>query len=89
MTKIINKGDVLYWSRIVPETGIYEVNELKIRTIEDKYFVGVDKKSRQAFLFSHSALDNIIFSDREDALRQVIDAEKNKKDFTEIYYEED
>ena len=84
----LNKGDILYWARIIPETGIYEVNELKVRTIEDTYFVGTEHRTKQAFLFAYFAIDNIIFADRNKALKMAQDAEKNKKTFDEIEYEE-
>lgn len=42
--KVLNKGDILYFSRIIPKTGIYDVCELYIRTVEETYFVGIDKK---------------------------------------------
>ena len=89
MTKVLEKGDVLYWARIIPETGIFDVNELKLRTVEEDYFVGTDNRTQQAFLFSYSALDNIVFSDRNLAISQVKEAELlKKKTFDEIEYEE-
>ena len=45
--KVLNKGDILYFSRIIPKTGIYDVCELYIRTVEETYFVGIDKKDKQ------------------------------------------
>ena len=42
--KVLNKGDILYFARIIPKIGIYDVCELNIRTVEETYFVGVDKK---------------------------------------------
>ena len=44
----IKKGDILYVARIIPSCGIYEIIELKIRTVEDTYFVGTDKYTKQA-----------------------------------------
>ena len=40
----MKKQDILYYARIVPRTGIYEVCELLIRTVEESYFVGIDKR---------------------------------------------
>ena len=40
----MKKKDILYYARIVPKTGIYEVCELLIRTVEERYFVGIDKR---------------------------------------------
>jgi len=82
MTSVINKGDVVYWARIIHETGIYEVLELKIRTVEPDYFVGTEKRSKQAFIFPYDYVGETILKEREPILRMVQEAEKNKKEFT-------
>ena len=65
----MNKGDILYYARVLP--GIYDVCELKVRTIGDDYFVGVDKRDKHAYLLPYSYLDIKVFKDREDALEIV------------------
>ena len=80
--KVLNKGDTVYYARIIPSTGIYDLCELKIRTIYPDSFVGVDKHSKQALVCSLSDCDETIFERREDALCVVKEAEKNKKEFT-------
>ena len=86
----MKKKDILYYARIVPRTGIYEVCELLIRTIEETYFVGIDKRDKHAYLFLYSDINNTVFENRKEALKKVKDAEKNKiKTNYEIYYEED
>lgn len=86
----MKKKDILYYARIVPKTGIYEVCELLIRTIEETYFVGIDKRDKHAYLFLYSDINNTVFENRKEALKKVKDAEKNKiKTNYEIYYEED
>ena len=84
------KQDILYYARIVPKTGIYEVCELLIRTVEETYFVGIDKRDKHAYLFLYSDINKAVFENRKEALKKVKDAEKNKiKTNYEIYYEED
>ena len=86
----MKKQDILYYARIVPRTGIYEVCELLIRTVEESYFVGIDKRDKHAYLFLYSDINNTVFENRKEALKKVKDAEKNKiKTNYEIYYEED
>lgn len=86
----MKKKDILYYARIVPKTGIYEVCELLIRTVEERYFVGIDKRDKHAYLFLYSDMNKIVFENRKEALKRVKDAEKNKiKTNYEIYYEED
>lgn len=86
----MKRQDILYYARIVPRTGIYEVCELLIRTVEETYFVGIDKRDKHAYLFLYSDINNTVFENRKEALKKVKDAEKNKiKTNYEIYYEED
>ena len=87
--KVLNKKDIVYYARIVPNSGIYDLYELSIRTVEDTYFVGVDKKDKRAYLFGYNAIDDYIFTSRKDAINRLKDAEKNKKQISnETYYEE-
>lgn len=76
---VLKKKDVVYYARILDSAGIFDVLELKIRTVEDNWFVGVEKRDNQAFLFYNSSINKEIFIDRDDALRTVQEAEKNKK----------
>lgn len=86
----LNKNDVVFYARILPNSGIYDVLELKIRTIESNWFVGIEKRDKQAFLFAYTAIDKMVFADRGKALEIVKAAESNKKEIVndEIYYEE-
>ena len=74
----LKKKDILYYARIIPQTSIYEVCELSIRTIEDTYFVGTDKRDKHAYLFSYNEIDKTVFHNRKDALKIVKEAENNK-----------
>ena len=85
----LNKKDIVYYARILPSSGIYDVLELKIRTVEEDWFVGQEKRDKQAFLFQNTELNKTVFKDRNKALEKVLEAESNKKEFNnEIYYEE-
>ena len=89
MDEIYKIGNTIYYARIIPTLGIYDVCELKIRTITDTYFVGTDKRDKRAYLFSYNAVGKCIFSNRKDAVEKVITAEEsNPKTSKEIYYEE-
>lgn len=76
--KEFNKGDTVYWARIVPSCDLYEVEELKLRTVEDTYAVGIEKHTKQAFLFNYTDIDKCIFFDRISALRRVQIAESSR-----------
>ena len=86
----LKKKDTLYYARILERTGIYEVCELSVRTVERNYFVGTDKRDKHAYLFMNDDLGKSVFYDRKDALNTVKEAEKNRRLISdEIYYEED
>ena len=85
----LKKQDIMYYARILPASGIYDVLELKIRTVENDWFVGIEKRDKQAFLFSNSLIGKCIFANRNKALEVVKDAEANKKEINdETFYEE-
>ena len=89
MSNELQIGDIVYYARIMPTLGIYDVCELKIRTVADTYFVGTDKRDKRAYLFSYNAVGKCIFSSRKDAVEKVITAEENNpKVSKERYYEE-
>lgn len=89
MNEIHKIGDIVYYARIMPTLGIYDVCELKIRTVTDTYFVGTDKRDKRAYLFSYNAIGKCIFSNRKDAVDKAIAAEEsNPKVSKETYYEE-
>lgn len=85
----MKKGDIYYYARIIPNIS-YDVYEIKVRSVYDTYFVGLEKYTKQAFLFDYSDVNKTIFENRKNALNKIKEAEKNKKNIsTEIYYEED
>lgn len=88
-TKGIKPKDIVYYARIMPKLGIYDVHDLKVRSTEDTYFVGVDVRSKHSFIFSYKDVNKTVFINREDAVNKAKEAEKNKpKVSTETYYEE-
>lgn len=91
---VLERKNIVYYAMVIPTCQIYEIIQLKIRTINEdmKFFVGVDKDSKHAFLFNFSDLGKCVFIDREDALSFVRIAEfKNESSSNsnkEKYYEE-
>ena len=85
----LKRKDIIYYARIIPTSSVYEVCELIVRTVEDNWFAGIDKRDKRAYIFSDSDINKIVFKNRKDALKKVLDAEANKKDVNnETYYEE-
>lgn len=85
----LKRKDIVYYAKIVPNCGIYDVYELIVRTIADDYFVGMEKRDKHAFLLYYSDVGKTVFVNRKDALDKVKESEKNKKVVSdETYYEE-
>ena len=88
-TKCIKLNDIVYYARIMPKLGIFDVYDLKVRTVEDTYFVAIDKRDKKSYLFNFTDINKTVFANREEALNKTKEAEKNKpKVSTETYYEE-
>jgi hypothetical protein len=87
---MINKGDVLYYAQMMPTIPLFEVIEVKVRTVEDTWFVGMDKRSKHAYYFNNDDVNKIVFKNRKECLDIVLEAEAKckKKKGTETFYEE-
>lgn len=72
----LHKGSVVYYARLIPKNHIYEVCELKIRTVEDTWFVGVDKRDKHAYLLNITDVNQTVFEKRQDALALAKVAQK-------------
>lgn len=75
----LERGDVLYYARALCNTDIYEVVELKLRTVRDTWFVGFEKATNHAYTFGENDLGRSVFTVRKDALAVVKEKEKNRK----------
>ena len=75
----MKRKDIVYYARIQPTLGVYEVLELLVRVIEKGWFSAMDKRDKRVYLFYNKDINKIIFTDRKDALTLVKEAEKNKK----------
>lgn len=89
MQELKNKQKV-YYARIIETSGIYDVYDLTIRTVEKDWFVGIEKRDKHAYLFPMNAINKNVFLNRDDAVSAVRLAESMRKISTneEIYYEE-
>ena len=75
----MKRKDIVYYTRIQPSLGVYDVLELIVRTVETDWFTGMDKRDKRVYLFNNNNLNKTIFTDRKEALKMVKGAEKNKK----------
>ena len=72
----LKRKDKVYYAQIMPAIGVFNVCDLIVRTVTDTWFTGVDKRSKHAYLFGNSAINKIVFTDRDMALKTVLEAEK-------------
>ena len=78
---MFKKGDIVFYARCIPENGLYEVCELKIRTVnqEEGWVVGVDKRDKRAYLLTKDEISKRVFEERKDALDMVLlEEDKNR-----------
>ena len=86
---MLKKKDMVYYARIQPTLGVYDVLELIVRTVGNDWFTGMDKRDKRVYLFGNNDLNKTVFNDRKEALKIVKEAEKSKKKITfETDYEE-
>ena len=74
----MQRGDIMYYARILPP--IFDLCELFIRTVDDGWFAGVDKKDGVAYIFDDEDIGNIIFNSRDDALEVLRHEEAKYKE---------
>lgn len=88
---MLKKKDIVYYARIIPKLGVYEICELMVRTVGDTWFVGIDKRDKRAYLINNNKIGKEVFINRKDALEKVRDAEEEKEEIigTEIFYDEE
>ena len=86
----ISLKDHVYYAKVMPSVGTYELYDLIVRAITPTWFSTYDtaKGSMYSFLFENGALGKDVFLDRKEALNRVKYAEEHGKKFTEIEYEE-
>ena len=86
----MNVSDKVYYAQMMPTIPQFEMLELSVRTITESWFVGIEKKSKHAYLFSNKAINKTVFYSRKECLDIVKKAEENCKKRTsdEVFYEE-
>lgn len=85
----LKKKDTVYYARIIPNCGYYDVLELKVRTVEETWFSAMEKRDKHVYLLNYDSIGKIVFKNKDEALNLVKEAEKNKQNIEfHISYEE-
>lgn len=67
----LQKGDNVYYVRVMPSANYYEIHELVMVSVSDNYCSGTEKKTKQSFLFQKSNVENLLFHNRYEALQKL------------------
>lgn len=83
----INIPEVLYFARILPPFGYYEIHEIKInyryddpKDPKENFVSGSDKDTKQRFTFGKKSAEEKLFRDRNKAVKYLKQKEKENKD---------
>lgn len=75
---ILKEKDVVFITRIMPSVGIYDVCDVTVRYVDEDWFTGVDKRDKRVYTINKKEYNERVFTNRDDALNVVRQAENNK-----------
>lgn len=74
----ISKGTLVYWGRVVSKVNMFDVVPLKVHTVADAYFTGIDDVTKHTHLFEWGALGAYVFLSKEEA-NNYVDSRKERE----------
>ena len=76
----IQKDDIIYFSHVLPKLNIYEVLEMKIRTVGVNWFVASStKNSNNVYAFTDDDINQIVFSTYQEAYEHMKQQKESAK----------
>ena len=75
----LEKRDVVFFARILPNNGYYKVLDLSIVSIHKKYCTGTDLTTKQTFLLDKETAEEVLFKNKKDALRYLNSRKNDNK----------
>ena len=75
----LQKGDTLYFARILPSFGYYEIHDVVIVTKYNDHCTVCELKTKQSFIFGLKNLQEQLYVDREEALTYLKNKQKENK----------
>ena len=68
----IQKDDIIYFSHVLPKLNVYEVLEMKIRTVGINWFVASSTKNRNnVYAFTDDDINQIVFQTYQEAYEHM------------------
>ena len=76
----IQKDDIIYFSHVLPKLNIYEVLEMKIRTVGVNWFVASStKNSNNVYAFTDDDINQIVFQTYQEAYEHMHRQKESEK----------
>ena len=76
----IQKDDIIYFSHVLPKLNIYEVLEMKIRTVGVNWFVASStKNSNNVYAFTDDDINQIVFQTYQEAYEHIKQQKESAK----------
>ena len=76
----VQKGDALYFARVMPMFGYYEIHDVVAVSICHDYCTVCETKTKQTFLLLAKDIESKLYIDREEALTFLKEEKKKNKD---------
>ena len=76
----IQKDDIIYFSHVLPKLNVYEVLEMKIRTVGVNWFVASStKNSNNVYAFTDDDINQIVFQTYQEAYEHMNRQKESEK----------
>ena len=76
----IQKDDIIYFSHVLPKLNVYEVLEMKIRTLGVNWFVASSTKNRNnVYAFTDDDINQIVFQTYQEAYEHMNRQKESEK----------
>ena len=76
----MQKDDIIYFSHVLPKLNVYEVLEMKIRTVGVNWFVASSTKNRNnVYAFTDDDINQIVFSTYQEAYEHMKQQKESTK----------
>ena len=67
----LRKGDSVIFARVLPRIGYYELLDLYIVSVYNKYCTGADTKTKQTYCFGRKWAEDVLFLNRNLAIEYL------------------
>ena len=76
----MQKDDIIYFSHVLPKLNVYEVLEMKIRTVGVNWFVASStKNSNNVYAFTDDDINQIVFQTYQEAYEHMNRQKESEK----------